>query len=114
MICDLAEFYNIYDMQAYPPEYVGTLVLGLPEDSRYKRAMAGTRIGMTDTLLSIIADGINLLIWQKTKDGSKGRNRPELISKKLIYGITGENKEFKAVDSPEEFHEEFRKIQKGG
>lgn len=116
MVCDLAQFYNIHDFQAYPPEYVGTLVLGLPEDSRYKRALAGVKIGLTDTLLALIADGINLLVWQKTKDGSKGRNRPEALSTKLIYGIAAEkeNREFKTVDTPEKFHEEFEKIQKGG
>lgn len=115
MICDLAEFYNIYDLQAYPPAYVGTLVLGLPEDSRYKRAMAGTRIGLKETLLAFIVDGINLLIWQNTKNGEKGRNKPASLTNRLMFGMQAEeNREFRTVETPEEFHKEFRKIQKGG
>ena len=34
-------------------------------------------------LLALVVDGINTLIWQQTKDGRKGRNRPESVYKKL-------------------------------
>lgn len=34
---------------------------------------------VTDRLLAIIANGIRWLVWAKTKDGSKNRNRPKPI-----------------------------------
>lgn len=34
-------------------------------------------------LLALVVDGIHTLIWQQTKDGAKGRNRPDSIFKKL-------------------------------
>lgn len=40
----------------------------------------------TDTLLNaMIADRLNILVWMKTKDGSKGRNRP----KSIVDALTG-------------------------
>ena len=40
----------------------------------------------TDTLLNaMIADRLNILVWMKTKDGSKGRNRP----KSMVDALTG-------------------------
>jgi len=38
---------------------------------------------LTDMLLALIVDGINTLIWQPTKDGLKGRHRPESLFRKL-------------------------------
>lgn len=31
-----------------------------------------------------ILDGINILIWQNSKDGAKGRNRPKSVVDRLI------------------------------
>ena len=77
--------------------------------------MAGTRIGLKETLLAFIVDGINLLIWQNTKNGEKGINKPAYLTARLMFGMqVEENREFRTVETPEEFHEEFRKIQKGG
>ena len=45
--------------------------------------MAGIKISLTEMLLALAVDGINTMIWQQTKDGMKGRNRPESIFKKL-------------------------------
>ena len=60
-------------------------------------------------LLSLIVDGINTLIWQRTKDGSKGRNKPESLYKKLL----GLDK--KAKDELETFTDvdDFEKWYKG-
>jgi len=65
------------------PSLAATLCVGLPDSSRIKRRIAGIKITLTDMLLSLIVDGINTLIWQRTKDGMKGRNRPDSIFKKL-------------------------------
>lgn len=83
VICDLAETYHITDYRALAPSLVATLCVGLPDFSRIKRRIAGIKIGLTDMLLALLVDGVNTLIWQNTKDGMKGRNRPESVYKRL-------------------------------
>ena len=41
LVCDLAETYQVYDMQAYSPLYIAELARGLRPDSRIKLKMAG-------------------------------------------------------------------------
>ena len=39
----------------------------------------------TDTLLrALIADKLQILIWQRTEDGAKGRNFPKSIHERLL------------------------------
>ena len=83
MICDLAETYKILDYRALSPMLVATLCIGLPDSSRIKRRVAGIKTTLEESLLALIVDGINVLIWMRTKDGSKGRNRPDSLYKKL-------------------------------
>lgn len=83
IICDFAETYHITDYKALSPSLAATLCVGLPNDSRIKRRIAGVKLPLSDMLLAMILDGINTLIWQKTKDGMKGRNRPESLFKRL-------------------------------
>lgn len=101
-------------MTAYPPEYVGTLVFGLSNDSRYKRAAAGIKGTTIEILISVMVDRLNDLVWLKTKNGQKGRNRPASITESVAYGKTESKKSVRAV-TPEEFKKEWNKItQKGG
>lgn len=98
MICDLAETYHILDYKGLPPSLVATLVVGLDDSSRIKRKISKTKLTLEQSLLAFIADGINILIWQKTKDGSKGKNKPESIYKKLM-GLEKKKEELMSFDS---------------
>lgn len=53
----------------------------LPESSAYWRTREPerSRWGFAEYLLASIADSLGWLVWSKTKDGSKGRNRPKPI-----------------------------------
>ena len=102
IICDLAETYHITDYRAAAPSTVATLCIGLPDYSRIKRRIAGIKLPLTDMLLALIVDGINTLIWQNTKDGMKGRKRPESLFKKLTEDKKPKD-EYEAV-SIEEFN----------
>lgn len=84
MICDLAETYHILDYTELPPTLVATLVVGLRDDARIKQKISKSRLTVEQSLLALILDGINVLIWQRSKDGAKGRNKPESIFKKLM------------------------------
>ena len=79
LICDLAETYHIYDWRQYPVIYIATLAMGLGEDSRIMKKITEYDLGVDQTLLAIIADGINLLCWMQTEDGKRGTNRPASI-----------------------------------
>lgn len=83
MTCDLAEVYHIFDAGAIPDAQLATLLCGLPEDSRLMRAMSGRRASTSEMLLAAIADRLSTLVWFKTEDGLKGRNRPASILERL-------------------------------
>ncbi len=102
VICDLAETYGIFDYESLPVQTVATLSIGLRGDSRIKRAAAGTKLSITEALLATVADYLALILWAKTKDGSKNRNRPKSIREVLENGNKKDN-DIVGFNSPEEF-----------
>ena len=99
LICDFAETYHVFDWRALPVRTAATLAMGLGADSRIMRKMSGVPVTMDTLLLATIADALHVLVWQNTKDGVKGRNRPALIADKL----TEAPKEESGFDSIAEF-----------
>ncbi len=89
LICDLAETYHIYDYKRLPLISVAVFSLGLRENSRIKMKISGSKISLEQSLLASVADRLGILIWQKTKDGSKGNNIP----KSILATLNGEVKE---------------------
>lgn len=102
LVCDLAETYGIFDYESLPVQTVATLSIGLRGDSRIKLAAAGTKLSLTDTLLATVADYLALILWAKTKDGQKNRNRPKSIRDALENGNNKGN-DIIGFNSPEEF-----------
>lgn len=89
LICDFAEFYHIYNYRSLPLTYAATLASGLRGDSRIVQKLTGQRVS-TDTLLYAAAvDALNLLVWAKSKDGQKNRNRPTSV----MDVLTGKTKQ---------------------
>lgn len=83
LICDLAETYHIYDYRSIRLSVLSTLAVGLRDDSRIKMKLAGAKVDVKTTMLAMIADRLGILIWQKTKDGHKGKNQPKSILEEL-------------------------------
>lgn len=85
--CDMAETYHLYIVDWYDPpfpiSYLADLAQGLSEDSRIKRKIINKKLTLAESLQAIMIDKLSILIWQKTKDGAKGRNIPESIYRKL-------------------------------
>lgn len=79
MICDLAEVYGILDYKSVPVPLLITLVTGLRADTRVMMAISGQTLNLNEFLMATIIDRLNLLLWAKTKDAEKGRNRPKSI-----------------------------------
>lgn len=84
LICDFAEYYRVYDYTALPPKYAGVLACGLRDNSRIKMKMSEQIVDINTMLFATIADRIQVLVWQNTEDGQKGRNIPESIVEKLL------------------------------
>ena len=110
LICDFAEVYQGFDWRQMPVKLAATLAAGLPDDSRSKRALIGMPYGLDTLLLAAIVDRLSLLVWTKTKDAQKGRNRPQMITDGLLQNTENKDIEaFKDVDSFEAARRRFLK-----
>lgn len=85
LMCDLAETYRIYDYKRLPPKVVAVFAVGLRDDSRIKMKMNDIKISPQMLMLASIVDKLNWLIWSKTKDAARGKNRPTSIVAKFIH-----------------------------
>ncbi len=99
--CDLAQTYNIYDYRELPVSKVALFSVHLNDDSRIKLKMSNAKQPLNTLLLSSVVDRLSYLVWAKTEDGIKGRNRPLSITSKLL-NITEEN-DIIAFDTGEDF-----------
>lgn len=102
LICDLAETYQIYDYKQLPALSVAVFSCGLREDSRIKMKIAGQSVSFETMLLAGISDRLSFLVWSKTKDAQKGKNRPASIIEILNGKPTSQKKEV-VFDSGEDF-----------
>lgn len=68
--------------------------------------LSGLPVSQTTLLLASVLDGVNLLVWSKTDDAQKNRNRPRSVVKALI----GEKQKLETFSSGEEFEKERAKI----
>lgn len=107
LICDLAETYAIYDIRTVRPSTLATLAVGLRDSSRIKMKLAGASIDLQTRLLAIIADELGILIWQRTENGRKGKNRPKSILEELEKDHSDDVKGF---DTAEEFRSEIERF----
>ena len=110
LICDLAETYHVIHYRELSPMLAAVLCFGLREDSRVKMKIGGTKITLTQTLLARMTDELAFQSWAKTKDGQKGRNRPESVLKLLTTEPEEEVESFLTVD---DFKKAWEKIAHG-
>ena len=108
LICDLAETYGIYDYKQLPAHRVAILSIGLRETSRIKMKMSEQKVSVDTTLLAGIMDRVGLLVWMQTRDGQKGKNKPNSVLDSLL----SEPKEVDNVvyQSGEEFDKERNRL----
>lgn len=108
MICDLAEYYHIYDYRGLPVQTLATLLFGLREDSRLKMEINGAKVPPYINILAGIYDRIGLLIWQNTEDGHKNRNRPQSLLE--LLNAAEEKNSITAFNSGEEFDKAYAEL----
>lgn len=83
-ICDMVQYYHIYDYRSIPIELAITLSAGLPLESRIMRILTKQKATNTELLLAMVCDDLNAYLWSFSKDAKNGRNRPESLVKKLL------------------------------
>lgn len=111
LICDFAEYYHVLDWRALPLKTAAALAAGLRDESRTVIRISGANVSPAKALAAATLDGINLLVWAKTKDAQKGRNKPKSIFD--ILTKAQESDDFEKFDSGEQFEEARRRIIKG-
>jgi len=111
LICDLAETYGVMDYKALPLKTVAALSSGLRDNSRSKMRITGRKVETEYMMGAAIIDHLATLIWMQSKDGHKGRNRPESLLNRLIG--QAQRDDIVAFNSVEEF-EAARKMILGG
>ena len=109
MICDFAQYYGLYHLREHQPSLIATLAAGLPDNSRSKMRVSGMMLTFEQLLLAKILDDLELILWSRTEDAIKGRNRPKSILSE-IYHDKDKNEEIRAYDSPEAFEAEYRRL----
>ena len=106
LICDLAETYQIYNYRQLPPATVAIFAIGLRDDSRIKMKLSGAKVPPNILLLSGIVDRLNLLLWTKTEDAKRGRNKP----KSILDELYNKESDVSAFASGKEFEEERNRL----
>src|SRR5690554_8050911 len=108
LVCDLAETYKIYDYKQLPATEVAVYSLGLRENSRIKMKLGGQTVPFDIMLLAAIADRLSTLVWFQTKDGQKGRTRPQMLT--ILLTNTKRENDIEAFSSGEEFEKARKRL----
>lgn len=85
LICDFAETYHILDLRALPVSLAATLACGLRPSARIRLKMENQDVPMETMMLAGMVDRLTLLVWQRTENGQKNRNRPAMLTDKLLH-----------------------------
>lgn len=108
LICDLAETYGIFDIEALPATLLATLAVGLRENSRIKMRLSGEKIPRGELMLAAAVDRLSLLTWFMSEDGQNGANRPASIVD-ILLGETQQSSDLETFDSGAAFEDEWRR-----
>lgn len=107
VVCDLAETYGIFDYHSLPSTYIATLAVGLRDDARIKLKMSQTAYPLKTMLLASAVDRLSLLVWAKTKDAEKNRNRPKSVLEELMKKSESDIVSFK---DPKAFDDAWKEL----
>lgn len=103
LICDLAETYHVYDWRSLPVMTAAALAMGLRPTSRIAQKLSGAPAAPDTILLAMAVDALRLLVWQNTKDGTHGRNRPKSVLQAILRGDKAKE-HVPGFDSAEDFN----------
>ena len=70
--------------------------------------ITGRDYSMSQIMQAYIVDRLSVLVWQKTKDGAKGKNKPKLLSEIMLK--SKDEAEIQAFNSADEFERHRKAI----
>lgn len=110
LICDLAEYYNIYNYRSLSPRMIATLVAGLRDESRLVQKSCGIKASQRNLLLAHIADKLSIVINCLSGQRVDFDSMVDLVSG--FESTKASN--VMAFDSAEDFQAYWDKINNGG
>lgn len=111
MICDFAETYGVLDYESLPPVKAAVLFWGLREDARVKIKLSGASVSIDRMIAALTADRLGWLVWSKTEDARRGRNRPASVLEQLMQA--NQEKPVRAFHTGQEFEQMRQQIIEG-
>lgn len=108
LVCDFAQTYHILDLYDLPVHTAATLAAGLKSDARVVMKAGGAQAPPLMIMLAHILDALRLLVWTKSRDATRGKNRPKSIAMTLIEKET--NSDVVGFDSSQDFENERKRI----
>ena len=63
---------------------LAALCFGLREDSRIVMQISGSRRSFEQMALAAAVDRLSILVWQQTKGGHSGTNKPKLLMEQIL------------------------------
>lgn len=88
-------------------ETLAALSSGLGLNSRISQKINHIHVPFDTLLQARIFDALNILIWQRTRDGAKGRGLPESIAEKLFV----KTQEIEGFDTIDEFKAAMKRFE---
>lgn len=110
LICDMAQYYNVYSLNQLPLSTIAILASGLPVDSRIMRKFSKSKVSLTEQLLAALLDDFNMYIYSMSKDSKHGRNKPKSIVEMLAHIEEIESKKPKAFMTTDDFEKAKARI----
>lgn len=103
LVCDMAEVYHIFDIQALPARTLAVLACGLGHNSRVWAKICGFEARWCDIVQATIADRLAILCWFQTEDGHEGKNRPALLTLQLLGTDQSDKQKYQTYETGADF-----------
>lgn len=110
LFCDFVETYGIIGYRELEAATAARLAAGLRSDSRIKSKAIGMEQPIDTYLSAAQLDALRLILWTKTKDAEKNRNKPKPITDILM---NKKDQELKGSESIEDFRAARESILRG-
>lgn len=109
LICDMAEYYRIYDYRKYDALYIATLTFGLRRNSRVMMRLAEYKYTTSERMSFLIYDAVNWIKWSRSQAAQEpNATPPESLYHLLVEAETNSEK-VQSFDTIDDFEAERRK-----
>lgn len=95
LVCDLAEYYHIYDYRSVPAKLLGTLTVGLRDESRIGMLRRREKASPEVMMLARIYDMLTLIFSKKGADIKSLAKQLTIVTNESDYRSFATSDEFK-------------------